>query len=372
MEYDETVYACAINRIFNYNCRDARKLTDRFPSPGEIFAMSAAELRDTLQDKGYYSSAILSPGILRTAEEEVRWARNKGVRIIYIRDKEYPRRLKECPDAPTVLFYMGCCGLNPSRSVAIVGTRKATSYGKIQCRRIIEHLASLADRPTVISGLAYGIDITAHLAAMEYGLPTIAVLPTGMDSIYPTPHRKYAIQIAGKGALVTDFPKGSTPMAITFLRRNRIIAGMADAVVLAESGIKGGGLITARTAMSYSRDVFAIPGRIGDSCSEGCNRLIEANGAAIISSPESISAAMGWNDMENVGSGKVFQQLFERSDYIQRNILLALSDEPAVERNALLQKTGADPAETLVRLTEMEIEGIIEADIYGRYILKVR
>lgn len=372
MEYDETVYACALNRIFNYNCMDARKLTDLVSSPGEVFAMSQRELLEMLRDDGHYSSSIHDSRILKAAAEEVRWARNKGIDIIYIRDKEYPKRLRECPDAPTVLFRKGNCSLNPSRAIAIVGTRNATDYGIEQCRKIVESMAYLKDRPTVISGLAYGIDITAHIAALECRIPTIAVLPTGMDMIYPAPHRRHAVKISGNGALVTDFPKDSTPMAITFLRRNRIIAGMADAVVLVESAAKGGGLITARTALSYSREVFALPGRTGDKYSEGCNQLIENNGAALISSPESISRAMGWEDRRRNTAKSLFQQLFNQSDYIQRNILLTLSANSAVERNDLIRQCGAEPAQVLARLTRMELDGIIGSDIYGRYILKVK
>ncbi len=371
MKYDETVYACAINRVFNFNCRDARMLTDRFSLPGEVFALSERELRRLLNDDGRYSGVLLDSRTLRAAEEEVAWARSHSIRIIYIRDKDYPSRLRECPDAPVVLFYKGNCSLNPSRAVAIVGTRRATGYGRRQCVRIVESLALLKEKPLIISGLAYGIDITAHLAALDCGLETAAVLPTGMDSIYPPPHRGHAVRIAGQGALVTDFPKGSTPMAVTFLRRNRIIAGMADAVILVESATRGGGLITARTALSYSRDVFAVPGRIGDPCSEGCNRLIEANGAALAASPESIAASMGWNDTAQECRKTRFQKILEKSDYIQRNILLTLSADSAVERNELIRRSGADPSEVLDRLTRMELDGIVGSDIFGNCILKI-
>ena len=371
MEYDETVYACALNRVFNYNCRDARRLTDMFASPGDIFALSERELLELLGDGGHYSSALKDPRTLKTAWEEVKWVREHGIRIIYIRDREYPGRLRECPDAPVILFHMGRAELNHARTIAIVGTRKATVYGREQCRRIVESLSRLSVKPAVISGLAYGIDITAHTAAMEYGLPTIAVLPTGLDSIYPPQHRQHAVRIAGQGALVTDFPKGSTPMAVTFLRRNRIIAGMSDGVVLVESAEKGGGLITARTALSYSREVMAVPGRVGDPLSAGCNRLIEANAAALISSPESVASYMGWNDRNVTGRREVLEQLFEKSDYIRRNILLALSVDSVLSRNELIRKSGADPSDTLAALTEMELDGTVGSDIYGNYILKV-
>lgn len=371
MEYDETVYACALNRVFKYNCRDDRRLTDMFSSPGEIFALSGRELKELLNDGGHYCSTLLDPRTLKAADEEVRWARKHGINIIYIRDREYPYRLRECPDAPVVLFHMGNAGLNHTRTVAVVGTRKATVYGREQCRRIVESLSRLSIKPTVISGLAYGIDITAHTAAMDCGLPTIAVLPTGLDSIYPPPHRRHAVRITENGALVTDFPRGSSPMAVTFLKRNRIIAGMADAVILIESAEKGGGIITARTAMSYSREVMAVPGRIGDPLSAGCNRLIEANAAALVSSPESVASLMGWNDISLEGRQDILRQLFEKSDCIRRNILLALSADSVLSRNELIRKSGADPSDTLAALTGMELDGIIGSDIYGNYILKV-
>ena len=371
MEYDETVYACAINRIFNFNCRDARALTERFPLPGEIFALSRKELESTVR-RPEYIEAIMDRGNLLKAEEEVAWARSHGIRIIYIRDKEYPKRLRECPDAPTVLFMKGPAGLNPKRAVAIVGTRKATSYGISQCRTIVGHLASLQEKPLVISGLAYGIDICAHLAALEYGLETIAVLPTGLDRIYPAPHRNHAIRISGQGGLVTDFPKGSLPHPVTFLRRNRIIAGMADAVIVVESAERGGSLITAGFAQSYSREILAVPGRITDKYSEGCNILIRKNIAAIIASPSDTAKALHWEDSVKESFKEKLEKIFENSDYIKRNILLALAAETAVDRETLIGKAGGRPADVLPRLTEMELDGIIGTDIYGNYSLRIQ
>ncbi|HIZ85776.1 MAG TPA: DNA-processing protein DprA [Candidatus Coprenecus stercoravium] len=369
MEYDETVYACAVNRIFNYNCREARILTAHFPSPGELFRLSAAELSGFIRRRELIE-AILDSRYLQEAEEEVRWARAHGIQILYINDKEYPSRLRECPDAPTVLFHKGTAGLNPRRAVAIVGTRKATDYGCAQCRKIVEHFARLDIKPLIISGLAYGIDICAHLASLECGLDTVAVLPTGLDSIYPAAHRRHAVRIAGQGALVTDFPKGSAPQAVTFLRRNRIIAGMSDAVLLIESAEKGGGLITASLAQSYSREVFAMPGRITDGYSSGCNALIGRNAAEIITSPSSPADSLGWKILDNKGDISLFEKIFENSGYIKRNILLALSADLTVDRNTLIEKAGGDPADVLPGLTELEMDGIVEADIYGNYRLK--
>lgn len=371
MEYDETVYACALNRIFNFHCRDARKLTARFPFPGDIFGLSRKEL-ENIGLKEEFIDAILDGEALRKADEEVRWAREHGILIIYIHDKEYPARLRECADAPTVLFMKGTADLNPKRALAIVGTRKATGYGLDQCRRIVEHMATLEIRPLIISGLAYGIDIQAHLTALGCGLETIAVLPTGLDSIYPAPHRNHAIRISGQGGLVTDFPKGSTPLPVTFQRRNRIIAGMSDAVILVESAEKGGGLITAGFAQSYSREVLAVPGRTTDACSRGCNALISRNVAEIITSPAGAAKALGWENPEKESFKVKLKKIFDSSDYIKRNILLALAAENAVDRNTLIEKAGGRPAEVLPRLTELEMDGIIGTDIYGNYSLRIQ
>lgn len=373
MEYDETVYACALNRIFNFNSRCAKTLTEKFPAPSEIFSLSRTEL-GRIVGFGGYVDAILDKDYLRMAEKEVEWARAHGIRIIYIKDREYPARLRECPDAPAVLFMKGQkeTDLNPARAVAIVGTRKASQYGLTQCRKIIEHLSSLREKPVIISGLAYGIDICAHLTAMECSMQTIAVLPTGLDSIYPAAHRGHAVRITGQGGLVTDFPKGSTPHPVTFLRRNRIIAGMSDAVILVESAAKGGGMTTARLAQSYSREVLAVPGRMTDKYSEGCNILIRDNTAAIISSPSDTTKIMNWEDIVSEDFNIRLQKIFDNCGYIKRNILLALAAETTVDRDTLIEKTGGRPAEILPELTELELDGIVGTDIYGNYCLKLK
>ena len=371
MEYDETVYACAVNRIFNYNCREARILTDMFPSPGGIFSLSRAELSRLIHRQDLID-ALSDREQLRKAYEEVEWARAHGIHIIYIGDSCYPPRLKECPDAPVVLFFKGSgtgC-LSPARAVAVVGTRNATSYGLRTCREIIRELSRLWPRPVIISGLAYGIDICAHLTALECGMETVAVLPTGMDSIYPRAHREYAIRITGGGGLVTDFPKGSAPQAVTFLRRNRIIAGLADAVLLIESAAKGGGLITASLAQSYSREVMAVPGRLTDMYSAGCNALIARNAAAIIQSADAPAKIMGWDYPDRQSHKARLQKIFEDCGYIKRNILLALAAESVVGRDTLIEKAGGDPSEVLPAVTELELDGVIESDLYGNYSLK--
>lgn len=197
---------------------------------------------------------------------------------------------------PIILFCKGDCSLNPTRVLSVVGTRRASYYGRTQCSQIIRELSLLDDPPVIISGLAFGIDTAAHRAALEVGLKTIAVIPTGPETVYPQQHRDLAVRIADEGALVTDFTRGCTAQVAHFVRRNRIIAGMSDATFLVESFAKGGGLITTDLANSYDHDVFALPGKTTDKGSEDCNNLIDRNIAHIVTSSTSITSLMEWGE----------------------------------------------------------------------------
>ncbi len=371
MRYDEIVYANEISRIFNYKCLLAKKIIELFPIPSTFFELNKKELSALFPNNPGIIDCITNTRLLQTCAEEIDWCKEHGVLPVFIGDREYPARLRECPDAPILIFYRGNADLNHSRIISIVGTRKATSYGMGQCKEIVRHLAKLTPAPIIISGLAYGIDITAHKAALDVGIDTIGVIPTGMDSIYPAQHRNYAAQMVKQGGILTDFHRNTTPFAINFLQRNRIIAGMSDAVVLIESDIKGGGMITARTASSYSIDVFAVPGRNTDRFSSGCNSLIERNEASIITSPENLCAAIGWTDKKSIKSkeNENFSKFLAEKNPLIANILLALSDNSELDHDTLIDKVGADPTEVLSALTELELDGVIETDLYGRYTL---
>ena len=296
MKRKEIVYLCALNNIFIYRPILASKLISMTGSVEDIFRMNARDLTLNLGIGVNYVSRILDKSELEIAERELEWADKSGVDILTPTDDRYPKRLKECPDAPLILFYKGTADLNRSRMISIVGTRSASNYGVNTCRDIVHSLSKLSEKPVVISGLAYGIDITAHLAAMECGLETIAVMATGLDRIYPAYHRKYAVSIVKKGGLLSDFPSKTDPVAINFLQRNRVIAGLADAIILIESKIKGGGMNTASLANSYSREVLALPGRVNDEKSAGCNLLISKNIAQSIYSSATVANQLGWQD----------------------------------------------------------------------------
>lgn len=369
MNHDDTVYACALNRIFAYSCAKGKALAERFPSPGEIFSLGRGGLEDIFGKGSPFVEKISDKSILDKAEGDVAWARKMGIPIIYIGDREYPGRLRECPDAPIVLFYKGTAGLNPEHAISVVGTRRPTAYGLRICREIIKELSCTEPAPLIISGLAYGIDITAHIAAMENGVGTLGVMATGLDCIYPHLHREYAARMAGCGGLVTDFPPGSRPLPVNFLKRNRIIAGISDGVIVIESNIKGGSMITAGLASSYSRPVYAVPGKIGDHLSAGCNELIRQNIAEIIACPGDIVGQIGWKKSESpVDQNKT--RTPENYDSIKRNILLALSSRSVQDTDSLVMASGADRKTALRKLAEMEIEGTVIFDSYGNYMLK--
>jgi DNA processing protein len=230
---------------------------------------------------------------LKKAEISLRKAEKEGIAVLFYTSKKFPGRLKLIPDAPALLYYQGTADLNAPKTVAIVGTRQASDYGREQTLRIVQGL--LPHRPVVISGLAYGIDIAAHRAALQEGLETIGVLATGLDVMYPAVHHKTAEKMREQGGLLTEFPFGTPPDRYNFPARNRIIAGLADGTVVVEAASKGGALITAELALSYDRDVLAVPGNLGSLASEGCNALIKANKAALYAEPRDLEELLNWD-----------------------------------------------------------------------------
>ena len=229
----------------------------------------------------------------RKAEADLKKAEKDGVEILFYTSKRFPSRLKLISDAPVILYYQGTADLNAPKIVALVGTRQATDYGREQTERIITGL--LPHQPLVVSGLAYGIDIIAHRAALQEGLQTVGVMATGLDIIYPAAHRKTAEKMREQGGLLTEFPFGTPPDRYNFPARNRIIAGLADGTVVVEAAIKGGALITAELALSYDRDVLAVPGNLGSAVSAGCNALIRDNKAALYAEPRDLEQLLNWD-----------------------------------------------------------------------------
>lgn len=360
MESDLSVYYCALSRVFAYKCAAGRRLVEVFGGASGVFRARRDELSAVMRGGEDFVAQLFDPALLEWAGREVAWAQSHGVRLLALGCPGYPRRLAECDDAPLMLYCCGAVDLDAERVLAVVGTRKATWQGREACRRLIAALGGLDPKPLIVSGLALGIDGCAHAAALENGLPTAGVLPCGPDEIYPRQHRELALRMMEHGALVTDFARGTAPAAFTFLRRNRIIAGLADATLLAESFRKGGGLITVSLASSYNRETFAVPGRISDASFEGCNRLLARQEASAVVDEETIPDALGW---ASVLRRTQRRSLFRPDDTPLRREAIRLLQERAPlsadELAALLQIEGRDAA---VLLLELEMEGRAVAD----------
>lgn len=301
-------------------------------------------------------NAILNHNVFDRAEQELAFIDKNDIIPLFYLDKNYPVRLKQCNDNPLLLYYKGTVDLNRQKVVSIVGTRKATEYGRDMCRKIVEGLVE--HDVLVVSGLAYGIDTFSHKAALDFKLGTIGVLGHGLDRIYPFANKILAEKMCENGGLLCEYMSQTTPDRENFPMRNRIIAGMCDAVVVVEAGESGGALITAEIANSYNRDVFAVPGRIGDPHSAGCNKLIKINKAALIQSAGDIGYILGWNVSKNAKKpvqAKLFRDLSPEEDLI----VAALKENGDLEIDSLLIKTAIVPSRAATVLLNLEFEGII-------------
>ena len=323
MPEDELTALLTLNRIDGLGCIGAKYLYEQLGSAQEIFRNREhlkefipgidTQILDAMSGFGYDSFI----------REELEFIERHGIRCVTPADSDYPARLLECKDAPLVLFSLGNVNYNAPKTVGVVGTRKATDYGRRMCHTFIKELHELCPDITIVSGLAYGIDIESHKAAIEAGFPTLGVLAHGLDMIYPSAHRPVAKQMLTDGGLVTEFMSRTAPLGPNFVRRNRIIAGLSDAVVVVESAAKSGSLITAEIAESYNRECFAFPGSVGDPYSVGCNELIRDNRASLITSAFDMVIAMNWYDQTMKGSAiqtELFPELTDEEDKVYQRI----------------------------------------------------
>lgn len=313
----------------------------------------------------------------RQAEEELRFIEQRKLDFCCLADEDYPRRLATCPDAPLVLYRKGPCNLDARRIVSIVGTRRLTAYGRQQTEKLVAGLASACPDLLVVSGLASGIDGCAHRAALDNGLHTVGVLAHGLDQIYPAQHWRLAGEMVGQGALLSEFPHGTSPIAANFVRRNRIVAGLCDACIVIESAEKGGSLITARLARDYDREVFALPGRNIDPCSRGCNWLIKKQIAALFETADDLLREMNW-DLKRPRKASQ-PSLFPTLEPALAEVLALMKEgqdynleELMVLREQSRQKKGESPAknnigELLGQMMQLELAGAVVSLSGGRY-----
>ncbi len=307
---------------------------------------------------------------LQRAEAERTFVERNGIRVLTMNDRDYPARLRECPDAPIILYYKGTADLNRQRVINIVGTRQCTSYGQDLIRRFVGDLRLLCPDVLIVSGLAYGVDIHAHRQALENGYETVGVLAHGLDQIYPHHHRDTAAEMVRHGGLLTEYMSGTQALPNNFRQRNRIVAGMSDATILIESAYKGGGLITCRIAQEYGRDVFAFPGAVGMPFSEGCNRMIRNNTAALITSAKDFVEAMGWNvrgEMDD-GRGKMSEgELFPELTEEEKRVVAVLRKTNDLQMNFISVQTNIAVGTLTAVLFQLEMKGIVRAMAGGNY-----
>ena len=330
------------------------------------------DIRDILPDASdkLLSALQNADEARKRAETELEYDLRYGIEPITMNDDRYPQRLKECDDAPLMLFYKGNADLNQQRVINIVGTRQCTPYGEDLIRRFISDLKQLSPRVLIVSGLAYGVDINAHRQALAYGYETVGVLAHGLDDLYPSRHRETAIQMIEHGGLLTEFLTQTNADKINFVRRNRIVAGMSDACILIESKAHGGGLITTDISQAYGRDVFAFPGRVGDAYSEGCNNLIRNNGAGLITCAADFVKDMGWQDDATLMRAKqqgIERSLFPELSAEEQLIVDILSRTNDLQINMISVKANIDIGRLTALLFTLEMKGIIRTLAGGMY-----
>ncbi len=337
----------------------AKELLENGDNIGDIVPGASPRLRQLLCDRS----------LVELAEKEMEFIESKGIKLICFGDEAYPRRLAECADARLVLHSRGNADLNARRIVSIVGTRHASEYGKALCENFVADLARFAPDTLIVSGLAYGIDVCAHRAALKAGLPTIGVLAHGLDRIYPGAHRATAKQMLENGGLLTEFMSGTEPFPSNFLQRNRVVAGMADATVVVESASKGGSLVTASLALGYDRDCFAFPGRVNDKYSQGCNELVSRNRAALITSAYDFVEAMNWDIAAKKKSAEELQtELFPDLSPDETAVMTALRENSnGLQVNQMVVQLNIPINRLLPLLFEMEMKGLVKAVAGGCY-----
>ena len=336
--------------------RQLRKLLDEYPTAVEAAARHPE---------------WLSREALAFAEKELAFVEKHGIGLYYYKDANYPYRLAQCVDAPLLMYAKGNVNVDTKHVLSIVGTRMPSERGKDWCRRLVLDLAAKVPDLTIVSGLAYGIDVVAHKAALEAGIPTVIIPAHGLDRIYPSVHRQVAVQALDKGGILTEYACGTEPERFNFVARNRIVAGLADALVVVESKKKGGSLITADMAIDYGRDVFALPGRSDDECSAGCNDLIKRNRAQLIENADDLIAVMQWEEVKSkVVQTTMLEMLANLSPTQERLVALLREVEYGLHINQIVMETQMSYGAVSAELVMLELEDIVKSMPGGMWRIK--
>ncbi|HEY9113673.1 MAG TPA: DNA-processing protein DprA [Bacteroidales bacterium] len=352
----ELLYQIALTLIPGIGDINGKRLLAYCGSAEAVFKAKHHELVKIPGIGSVLVNNILHHTTFKRAENEILFIEKNEIQPLFLTHPNYPARLKECEDGPMLLFYKGNADFNKRRFISVIGTRKMTNYGRAKCEEIITGLSRF--NITVVSGLAYGVDSCAHKSALDCGLQTIGVLAHGIDLIYPPQNRKLAESMFTQGGLLTEFISGTKPEREYFPRRNRIVAGLSDATLVIESDKKGGAMITAEIANSYNRDVFALPGRVGDDVSRGCNFLIKTNRAALVESADDIAYQLGWEDIEQ--KVKPQPELFLNLSDDENTILEIIRKAEEIEIDQLVINSKMTTSKVAAALLNLEFQGIVQ------------
>ena len=354
---NELLYQLALTLVPNIGDVQAKLLVNHFGEASSVFKARQSELEKIEGIGGIRAKSIKCFQDFSVAEKELAFIEKYKIRTLFLTDNDYPKRLLNCYDSPTLLFYKGTADLNASRVLAVVGTRSNTDYGKQFTEKLVKDLSSSG--VTIISGLAYGIDAIAHKVALKNSLPTIGVVGHGLDKIYPSDHAQLAKDmIKHEGGLLSEFFSGTKPDKHNFPLRNRVVAGISDATVVVETNSKGGSMITAKLADAYNRDVFAVPGRTTDNKSEGCNHLIKHNKAILLTSAEELLECLAWNEKRKEKSKKQ-KELFVELSPEEKIIVRMLQEKEVVHIDELNIQSGLSSSAIAAAVLNLELQNVV-------------
>lgn len=360
---DQKLYEIALTLVPGIGYANGKKLVAYCGGAEAVFC----EKKDALTKVSGITDSIVqsldSKEIMLRAEQEMKFIEKNGIKPLFYLDQEYPKRLQHCHDSPLMLYYKGNADLNAEKVVGVVGTRNITDYGRYITEQIVEGLST--NNVLIVSGLAYGVDAASHTAALKYDLATVGVLAHGMHTVYPAEHKNLASKMLEKGGLLTEFLSGTKPEKVYFPQRNRIVAGMVDCLVVVESALKGGAMITAELANSYDREVFAVPGKIGDLYSEGCNHLIRTNKANLVTSAVDIMYTMRWDIDTKVVAKQM--RLFRDFSEEEKQIMDVFEDKNIVHLDDIIVGTELSPSKIASVLLSLEFDGVLTALPGKRY-----
>ncbi len=354
---DKLLYQIGISLIMGIGVVNAKKLIAYCGGADAVFKESKKNLMLIPGIGTYTVNNILNQKVLNRAEKELSFIIKNNVSALYFEDKNFPQRLLNCYDHPIMLYYKGNADLNEKRIIAVVGTRRSTTYGRNNCEKIIEGLKE--KEVLIVSGLAYGIDSCAHRKALNANLLTVGVLGHGLDNLYPAQNTKLANKMVTQGGMLTEYISKTKPDRINFPKRNRIVAGMSDAVLVIESDIKGGALITAEIANSYNRDVFALPGNVGSQFSRGCNFLIKTNKAFLVENAKDIAYVMGWDDKKIKRKEQL--ELFVNLSPEEKILMSILENNGESGIDKLILQSKLPTSKVAAALLNLEFNGLINS-----------